>query len=550
MKRALWIVSFLLLALLLTRVRGALAGSYCGYCSNQQRACDPSVPKCIPCTSSNQCTQKQRCDVTTGLCRPKGLFNPFAWYDGVLIPLTFLVAGIHNAGGSGGGTSYITLFVLLAGFQIAAASANSHAYIFAGMIANVAFNLFQLHVARNTSRIDWDLAVVTVPFFLTGSAVGVYLNQVLPGYFISLLLAAIMLLLIIYNAFFGIRITMLEMRLIRASETGALSADWRVGDAEKASAKTKRHIEEKTTEPTETEDLTRDGEITARVSAEGGSKAIPAAVPLTRVKPRRWWHWIDPKMHSRSLGELLYWESSWWHWRYWLVLAFLWSVLFVCRYLSGSRKQQSPVGMPLCGAVYWVVFAVQQTVLLGSGFWLLYRARRLEQMRIRLGYPWFVDGTGLGDLRFTNNFQIWYPLFSLIVGVFDSFTGIGGSDLLMPALYSVCHMHPFTVQSSVSAIIFVTSSAGAVQFLAYGVLDIDYSLFYGLFALLGSLTGVILVYYFAKRYNLAALLILVLVVAFAFNFGTLLYVSAVNLSNVVAAGVGWMTNSVCTPTYH
>ncbi|KAK4532613.1 hypothetical protein CCYA_CCYA13G3470 [Cyanidiococcus yangmingshanensis] len=562
---------FVLVMLWLSTGHLVAASDVCPYCADLGRGCDAQLQRCIPCNGTSGCSSLQSCNLDTGYCDPKPLFQPFVWNDGILIPFMFLSSAIHNAAGTGGGTSYIALFVIVLGFRVAAASANSHAFIFAGMIANVLVNLWARHPFRDMPRIDWNLVATTVPLFLAGSSVGVFLNQTFPNYFLSLFLAAIMFLLTVIVTWLGVRLSWRELaRHRRCTRSNLATMDAATERTDQAEINT-------TAKSLEAAPFDRDEED-VRVDAKEQSLSIVAATELATADDSEqadntsqetfskasaktqtsvdgalqgvWLpRWLDPLLHARTLDEMMQIERSWFQWRYILLLASCWSVLFVARYLSGSRDARSPVGMPLCGAVFWVVFALQETYLVAVALLMYWRNRRLWRLRHTLDFAWYIDANGMGDVPFRDVFLAPYMLFSLFVGVLDTWVGISGSALLVPYLYILGRVEPFTVQSSISTVIFVTSSAGAVQFLAYGQLQISYALFYGLWTMLGSFFGVALVYYIARKYHVKAVFLLALAAACAFSFGTLVYVGIRNIAHVAAAQVGWVFNNICAVAY-
>jgi uncharacterized membrane protein YfcA len=549
----------------------ALAKDVCPYCADLGRACQVQSQRCVPCTSSANCSSLQSCNINTGYCDPKSLFHPFLWNDGIMVPLMFISSAVHNAAGTGGGTSYIALFVLVLGFRVATASANSHAFIFAGMIANVLVNLWARHPFRDMPRIDWNLVATSVPLFLAGSSIGVFLNQLFPNYFLSLLLAFLMLLLTMLVVWLGVRLTWREMKrhplesnrdpcpgdvlaeqdsLTCGPETS--KAHTKTAIATDLSMEDKTLLERSRTSTTGSLEASSWTASTAKSMEASTAVASPGeSTPIPRLEggtlPGIWLpRWLDPLLHSRTLDEMMQFERPWFQWRYWLFLASCWSVLFVARYLSGSREARSPVGMPLCGVVFWVVFALQEAFLVIAALVMCLRNIRLRRLRELLGFPRYVDANDMGDFPLHSGFLVPYMSFTFLAGILDTWIGVSGSALLVPYLYVLGRVEPFTVQSSVSAVIFVTSSAGAVQFLVYGKLIISYALFYGLWSLLGSLFGVVLVYYIALRYRMKAIFLLALAAACAFSFGTLVYVGIRNVVHVAAADAGWVFNSICS----
>lgn len=596
----LWCV-YVLVFLLPYEVAGE---TLCDYCSQIGRACNTTLSQCVPCTPTLGCTEKQVCDTRTGTCTVKDLFQPFLWSDGVLIVLVFLATGLSNAGGIGGGILLVPLLSLFAGFTLKNASANAQPLIFAASIANAMVNIPRRHAARDAPRIDWNLVACTVPFFLMGTTPGTFMNQAFPSYFTAFVLAALLAVLSVQSGIFGLRL--LRERLqkkpnasgnestspkrgtsVESVHSAGTSQTAAYSDVDRATApkegmvgSTQTHLTTGT-DPASEDRWMLSGAASPRSSmihettnhsmnssASPGSpsvgtlledgatnhssalmtrKASPSMVRCKTQSQRQSLRLVcqlDPLLCARNREELLAAERPWFQWRYMLFLLCCWVILFIIQLFSGSAAKSSPLGIPLCGAAYWVLFSIQESVLFLLGCLTIWRNLRLNALRDRVGYPWY-QKNGLGDIRWTRNLIFGYPIWAFVAGVFGTWVGIGGSSLLIPFLNLVGHADPATVQSSMSISNLLGSASGAFVYLAQGRLNISYALFYGLFALLGSYTGVWMVYFLVERYQIRALFVFALTICFLTALGAILYIAIRNTLGVEAAGVGWVFTNIC-----
>ena len=574
-----------LLIVSLARSPAARATSPCSYCTDIGLACNTTTQTCMPCTPTDGCTERQECDVSRGVCRVKGVFTPFLPSNGILIVLVFCGAGLANAGGVGGGVLLVPFLALFGGFNFKNASANAQPLIFAATLANVSFNLRKRHAARDAPRIDWNLVLNTVPFFLAATTLGTFLNATFPSFFTAFILSVVMLALAVQSGVLGTRLARHQLRARREArrrlrESREVSGDEREPVSDRSVARpASTDVERGTTDESQTNrkttadgqcsdvvangvhapspatrDAVADGEPNTgdktaehRIDEERSEHATTCsteAKPAASAHRLRLWRRLDPVLLADSLPDMLDAERPWFQWRYMLVIFLCWLVLFILRLLSGSQDAHSVAGVSLCGAAYWVLFAIQETALLGVGVLVSWRNLALRRRRNALGYPWY-EHQGLGDVHWGGRIAYVYPPWAFLVGVAGAWLGLGGSALLIPFLNLVAHTDPVIVQSSMSVVNFVGSAGATFVYLVGGRLDISFGLFYGLFALLGSYTGVMLVYFLVDRYHLKGMFLFALMIAFSISFAIALYFGIHLTQGVVAAGVGWVTTNIC-----
>lgn len=109
------------------------------------------------------------------------------WQLVVAIVLGAVGASLCSAGGVGGGGLFIPIFNLLLGFDVKSAAALSNFMILGGSLANVGWNIQQVHPHQpEKPLIDFDVALLLQPNMLLGISMGVICNVLLPSWFITL----------------------------------------------------------------------------------------------------------------------------------------------------------------------------------------------------------------------------------------------------------------------------------------------------------------------------------------------------------------------------
>ena len=109
------------------------------------------------------------------------------WRLVVAIVLGAVGASLCSAGGVGGGGLFIPIFNLLLGFDVKSAAALSNFMILGGSLANVGWNIQQVHPHQpEKPLIDFDVALLLQPNMLLGISMGVICNVLLPSWLITL----------------------------------------------------------------------------------------------------------------------------------------------------------------------------------------------------------------------------------------------------------------------------------------------------------------------------------------------------------------------------
>jgi len=110
--------------------------------------------------------------------------------------VVLLFAGVLcAAGGIGGGGIFVTVLMVLGKLTIADAVPLSKSIVFIGALSGIPVNMKM--VARGSPTIDGNLCRLIIPASLAGTYLGVFLNRVLPGWVLAMVLILVLTLLTI-----------------------------------------------------------------------------------------------------------------------------------------------------------------------------------------------------------------------------------------------------------------------------------------------------------------------------------------------------------------
>lgn len=144
----------------------------------------------IACDTTQECNTKvsQNYICENSVCENPSLrsfsFRSFLGYIAL-----FVIAGIANAGGIGGGVILAALFLFIFGFSISDSVPMSIVAIFAGAVMNYVIIANERHeYDQNSLRIDYQLLSKMVPTLIAGTVIGVMANKLLPPVVILALL--------------------------------------------------------------------------------------------------------------------------------------------------------------------------------------------------------------------------------------------------------------------------------------------------------------------------------------------------------------------------
>ncbi len=141
------------------------------------------------CKVDADCLERNFCK--NGRCTHMGLL-PISFNDMICFFLIIIASALSNAGGIGGGGLLIPILIFMLNFTTHEAIPITKIMIFSGAVISYFLNIYQKNPLREGITIDYNIALVIVPFLLFGTMVGVNLNRVLPPFVILLTLTCIL----------------------------------------------------------------------------------------------------------------------------------------------------------------------------------------------------------------------------------------------------------------------------------------------------------------------------------------------------------------------
>ncbi|KAL4533233.1 hypothetical protein Ndes2526A_g08674 [Nannochloris sp. 'desiccata'] len=117
------------------------------------------------------------------------------WKDAVGICIAFVVSGLANSVGIGGGLFWVPLFNALLGFSVGAAASMSQALVACGTLGGTMYSILLRHPSvYSTALIEYSLAAILTPALVLGVSIGVLLNIITPPLIVSIVLFLILVL--------------------------------------------------------------------------------------------------------------------------------------------------------------------------------------------------------------------------------------------------------------------------------------------------------------------------------------------------------------------
>eukprot|EP00898_Chlorokybus_atmophyticus_P008038 jgi/Chlat1/8235/Chrsp77S07669 len=451
----------------------------------------------------------------------------------------FAAAGLSNAGGVGGGILYVPLYLLLLNFTVPEASANAQPLILGGVLASVGYHLRRTHPLRkHAPRINWELASVFLPSFLAGTTPGVFLSQAMPNFVTSWLLALVLALLFLQSVIVGSRMCQRQLTARRHKLQGTPDA----------SAEFRQKM--------------LDGALQASLLAESGQERdAPASADAVNyvsdedAEPQHvagfapWpglLKYVDPAQGIVTLRHVVDIERQFFPPLPIVLLLTSWATIFVFSYVRGSARRAGIAGIQACSTPFWLLIAVQEVLLFGLCGLSIARAARFSRLKYALGYLRYdLVITEYRDVQWEGTDLLLYPLYTFLVGAMAAFLGLGGATLLLPLLLNYSKLDPVVVSSTTAVLNSLGAASSTFQFFITGALLPDYALVYGACTFLGSFFGVYAVMYIVNKYELKALIVLILSAVFLIALTLVVNIAADEAKAAIRAHEGIIIRSIC-----
>ena len=443
----------------------------------------------------------------------------------------FIGGIVSAAGGVGGGGLYVPVLILLGGLSSQAAVPVSTAIIFGNAFASLAFNAEMRHPTADRPLIDLQVVLLLEPPTLTGAALGVLLNRVLPASVTFVLLIFILGLTTVRTTMRGCRLlnqrkadAHLERAWSRYRSTGASGSPMLRfhASAPGDESSPEEEDEDDNAAAAECRSLLRPParangrSLAAQRPPEGrgwndlrSRKATdePAGTVEPELAPKQ--HTDEPRSMALLVGTSLLVSNRKGRVQHGMhrlqpmmhMATGTWLFVSLLSLLRGSRRGPSPLLQAVgyahltlpCTFGWWVLLAL--TAVLPLGVTRVAAARLLARHRAQVasGYVHMP-----GEPIWTPRAVVLYPSACVLAGVAAGLLGIGGGMIKGPLLLEM-GLVPQAAAATSAFMIFFTSSSTTLQFLLLGALPADYAVLYGVLGFAAALLGGLAVRYAMRR---------------------------------------------------
>jgi uncharacterized membrane protein YfcA len=349
-------------------------------------------------------------------------------YFGLALAVVGLI--IAAGGGIGGGGILVPCYILALRFNAKYAIPLSNITIFGGSIVNVWQNYSKRHPTANRPLVDWNLILVMEPMTIAGALVGSFLNKVLPTWFITLMLVLVL-------GATGQK-TVKKGRNLWLKESA---------EFEKAAGKTTGMA------------------ATANAPGGYGATVTPAEEELELIEKAK-----EAEPENEALKQILLAES--------VVpldkvrkLVIIFLGVLCLEIARGGGAYGSIVGVK-CGEFGWWVLAF--LTIPWIGWWTVYVRHDLVRMyhfKKKHNYQY-----AEGDTEWDEENTVKYPLICSGAGLCAGMFGIGGGIVKGPLMLAM-GVHPAVAAATSACMIFFTTFTACVQFVVFGLMQMDYAAF-------------------------------------------------------------------------
>ena len=417
--------------------------------------CGPSDP--TPNTSTSCGPPNRQCVIddvfshdadVNATCAPEGChvclhkeLLPFAPTDYAGTALLFLGGVMAGAAGIGGGGLNVPLLILVMGFVMEEAVPLSHVAVFGNSIAQNLVNLRRRHpLAPYRPMVDFDIPLLLLPAQLAGNSVGVLVGAIFPATVMVILACLLLLLASSKTLLTGVKAYRRERAAAVDVALGAATISDGFTDGASASSSNPSLL---AAAPPLLSDVAVSSSAHSLAAAEEEAAAASAV-----------FHEKRESGGSGGVGGMGAAAK--------VALLFGFFALFIL-----DSFAQKLLGGKTCSTGYWawrVALYAACAAAVGGGGWL---ALKTQGARARAGTPQLS-----GDITYTPKSLVATPLLAVGVGVVAGLLGLGGGELMAPLLLAL-GMLPQVASATSAFMIFFTSGANLVTYLAQGVLTPD-----------------------------------------------------------------------------
>lgn len=474
----------------------------------------------LKCDSDSDCDDYNYCE--SKKCKHKEIF-PLASLEILGTFLLLFLGLLSSAGGVGGGIISTSFSLLLFRFDAHMAVALTQNFAFAASLTPIVLKFKARHPKVDRPLIYYDLIMQIASPLLLGVSVGVLFNPSVPGWLILAILTLLLAYVTVDIARQGARMYKKEsmMKKVKSQkieipeenlENRGINPgiDIKADKNNEEIAETCKNNEENENDSPQLKtneghkmgtNETQEGNLGKTVIEvmEDGKHIIGAELIETQNNSSE----IDEEL-ARKLSNIVKADKLLIHWSHVLYFTFLIAFSIIMSLIRGKSPAASIVGIESCSGEYFAIVVVYIIVMLIlsilTSFYLINKNKLCEK----------------ANYKFDEGDVIWKPKVCLIVliagfliGFLVGILGLGSGFIIGPILVHL-GVRPEVSTISSSLIICISSVTASVQYLAFGMVDWKYGLWYMFIAVLGATGGILGLRQFVIKRGRTSVLIIIL----------------------------------------
>lgn len=213
-----------------------------------------------------------------------------------------------------------------------------------------------------------------------------------------------------------------------------------------------------------------------------------------------------------------------------MVLLAVWIFLIVLIMVKGGKKTPSAIGLANCTGGYWGVWlAAQVFLIIVGGNYAMKAVVGCEEKQL-CGYDFLPT-----DIEWTHKKTGYVCVYAFGAGVIAGIMGIGGGMVLGPLMLQL-GLDGRVSSSTTTTTIVMTSSSAVIAFFAAGAVPWTYAVTLCAACFCGALVGKRFLDGIVKKYNLTALIVLLLAGIIAGSVMFILVLGSLNWNDMRESG--------------
>lgn len=478
--------------------------------------------QCNPSKGPRQCPRRSHCKPSknslyedAGKCVHRKL-KRFDGIDFATVLVVFSATALAAGGGIGGGGLLVPIYLLLEDFSTSQATALSLATITGGAISNLFIYARRYHPnpTRRRPLIDYDSALLLAPALLAGTSIGVMCSISFPQWLVVSLLIAV-----------------LAFTAYRTIKKGI--ASW----ARKHEPDTFAAVTSEPAQSVRNQNSVDDENEVPSLGSPPGSPDMQRRLITPLVLRSESFELGFPETSEESFNKDLlagiYADEARLFPKEKIGTTFaIWAVVFTLTLLRGGSSGSQFVKSNCGDSVFWTLVVANMTFLTAAT--LLIRNSLLKRFELKQSHG---HRAMAGDLQWTKETTLKYPLVSFFAGFGAGLLGIGGGMVLGPLMIALGCLPQVTVATN-AWFVLITATAGLAQVLIYGLLPTGYAAVFALVGVAATLFGQNVAEYAVRRYQQEAIIVVLIGVVLLVAMVLMGAVGILDLVDGAPAGFG------------